>query len=239
MAVPGGYGVIVAWWKRGTLPRLARPAAIFAAGVLLAMSPWVARNYALFGGIVLTRGNYGLELSVSNGPQAQWSMLDNGARMHLMHPSWNLEAAPRRGDRRTRLFPREEGGSHRVDPHSSEGVRRVERPTNLPLLVSAGSIAPAHRCSRPIHYCVLGRLSPASQTEFRGFRDDRRHLDFLPVTVLLQPMGAGVPAADGMDPLPFGGGCAGDSRPTEMDYESHTRARDGRPRLSGFRFAPV
>jgi 4-amino-4-deoxy-L-arabinose transferase-like glycosyltransferase len=59
----------------------------FYLGIVLATLPWVARNYATFGTFIWVRGNLGLELSVSNGPGAQWSNPQNQARIFSMHPS--------------------------------------------------------------------------------------------------------------------------------------------------------
>jgi len=59
----------------------------FAAGTALALSPWIIRNYMALGGFVWGRDNFGLELSLSNGPGAHWSNPLNRPRIFSMHPS--------------------------------------------------------------------------------------------------------------------------------------------------------
>ena len=56
-------------------------------GGLLALSPWIIRNYVTLGGFVWGRDNFGLELSLSNGPGAHWSNPQNRPRIFSMHPS--------------------------------------------------------------------------------------------------------------------------------------------------------
>ena len=58
-----------------------------AAGCLLSLSPWIIRNYATLGGFVWGRDNFGLELSISNGPGASLSNPLNTGRIFSMHPS--------------------------------------------------------------------------------------------------------------------------------------------------------
>jgi hypothetical protein len=58
-----------------------------AVGTVLALSPWIIRNYIQLGGFVWGRDNFGLELSVSNGPGANWSNPENRPRIFSMHPS--------------------------------------------------------------------------------------------------------------------------------------------------------
>ena len=45
------------------------------------------RNYLVLGGFVWGRSNFGLELSLSNGPGANWSNPGNQKRIFSMHPS--------------------------------------------------------------------------------------------------------------------------------------------------------
>jgi hypothetical protein len=66
---------------------------LFALGCMLALSPWVIRNHLVLGGLVWGRDNFGLELSVSNGPGASWSNPENHDRIYSMHPSRYLPAA--------------------------------------------------------------------------------------------------------------------------------------------------
>ena len=58
-----------------------------ALGGLLTLAPWIARNYAALGGFVWGRDNFGLELSLSNGPGAHWSNPRNSPRIYSTHPS--------------------------------------------------------------------------------------------------------------------------------------------------------
>jgi hypothetical protein len=67
--------------------------ACFAAGCVLALSPWIIRNYIALGGFVWGRDNFGLELSLSNGPGAHWSNPLNRPRIFSMHPSRYRPAA--------------------------------------------------------------------------------------------------------------------------------------------------
>jgi hypothetical protein len=66
-----------------------------ALGTVVALSPWIIRNYTQLGGFVWGRDNFGLELSVSNGPGANWSNPENRPRIFSMHPSRYRPAAER------------------------------------------------------------------------------------------------------------------------------------------------
>lgn len=66
---------------------------LFSLGCMLALSPWAIRNRLVLGGLVWGRDNFGLELSVSNGPGASWSNPENHDRIYSMHPSRYLPAA--------------------------------------------------------------------------------------------------------------------------------------------------
>jgi hypothetical protein len=98
--LPVGAGLTLAAFLSGWIG--AQPAArraftlalvCSAAGCALSLSPWIVRNYLVLGGFVWGRDNFGLELSVSNGPSAQWSDSLNGVRMHMVHPSRSRQAA--------------------------------------------------------------------------------------------------------------------------------------------------
>jgi hypothetical protein len=93
LTAAAGYVLLAGFEYRDKLASFTRIAALYAAGIVLALSPWMVRNYLALGGIVWTRDSIGLELSVSNGPSAHWSNLEQGPRMRMMHPSWNLAAA--------------------------------------------------------------------------------------------------------------------------------------------------
>jgi hypothetical protein len=70
-----------------------RALACWFAGTVLVLSPWIVRNYYTLGGFVWGRDNFGLELSLSNGPGAHWSNPLNRPRIFSMHPSRYLPAA--------------------------------------------------------------------------------------------------------------------------------------------------
>jgi hypothetical protein len=73
--------------------RIAPAVACFAVGCVLALSPWIVRNYLTLGGFVWGRDNFGLELSLSNGPGAHWSNPQNQKRIFSMHPNRYRPAA--------------------------------------------------------------------------------------------------------------------------------------------------
>lgn len=72
---------------RDGLSRIAAPLLCCVAAVILTLAPWIARNYAVLGGFVWGRDNFGLELSISNGPGAHWSNPKNSLRIFSNHPS--------------------------------------------------------------------------------------------------------------------------------------------------------
>ena len=69
-------------WKRGrhTLVGAFVASVFFAA----AITPWLVRNYEVFGTTVFIRSNFGAELRLGNGPGA------NGTWMSYLHPSQNV-----------------------------------------------------------------------------------------------------------------------------------------------------
>jgi hypothetical protein len=75
--------------------RMITALACCAVGVAIALSPWIVRNYVQLGGFVWGRDNFGLELSLSNGPGANWSNPENRPRIFSMHPSRYRPAAER------------------------------------------------------------------------------------------------------------------------------------------------
>lgn len=85
-----GLLLLAFYWRRGTVAL-----AFCALGTLLALSPWIVRNYRVLGGFVWGRDNIGLELSLSNGPGANWSNPGNRPRIFSMHPSRYRPAAER------------------------------------------------------------------------------------------------------------------------------------------------
>ncbi len=96
--LPAGLGLgflAMAARYRTDRRRMAVALAWCAAGTALALSPWIVRNYVTLGGFVWGRDNFGLELSLSNGPGANWSNPANQKRIFSMHPSRYRPAAER------------------------------------------------------------------------------------------------------------------------------------------------
>jgi len=74
-----------AWYRRANQRRRSL------AGVVLALiffsatiAPWLVRNYEVFGKFIFVRSNFGAELRLGNGPDA------NGMWMQWLHPSQNV-----------------------------------------------------------------------------------------------------------------------------------------------------
>jgi hypothetical protein len=90
-------------WARGAgeRKRIFRCGLIISAIGLLLVSPWLLRNYFVFGGFVPLRGNFGLELAAGNRPGANGHTYGPG--LGEMHPF--LSAAER--DRLMRMGERE------------------------------------------------------------------------------------------------------------------------------------
>lgn len=59
------------------------PVLLSATIFLVAIAPWLVRNYRTFGEFVFIRGNFGIELRLGNGPTA------DGAWMFWLHPTHN------------------------------------------------------------------------------------------------------------------------------------------------------
>jgi hypothetical protein len=96
LPVAVGFAVLAVWMRVHRAPRRTAIAVVFfATGCGLALTPWIVRNYIALGGFVWGRDNFGLELSVSNGPGAHWSNPQNRPRIFSMHPSRYLPAAER------------------------------------------------------------------------------------------------------------------------------------------------
>jgi 4-amino-4-deoxy-L-arabinose transferase-like glycosyltransferase len=70
--------VIYAGWlavaKPGSTPMRWSRVGVAAAGILLALAPWSARNYSTFGRLIPIRDNFGLELWVGNRPGMHGTM---------------------------------------------------------------------------------------------------------------------------------------------------------------------
>jgi hypothetical protein len=96
MPVGAGLAILAAFSAARKAPRASAAAlACFGLGCMLSLSPWIIRNYIQLGGFVWGRDNFGLELSLSNGPGAHWSNPQNRPRIFSMHPSRYRPAAER------------------------------------------------------------------------------------------------------------------------------------------------
>ena len=75
---------IWAWWQRSKLGRCSFHGIILASLIFFAcITPWLLRNYRIFGEFVFIRDNFGAELRLGNGPWA------NGTWMYYLHPTQN------------------------------------------------------------------------------------------------------------------------------------------------------
>jgi 4-amino-4-deoxy-L-arabinose transferase-like glycosyltransferase len=78
------------WYHRAKLGRLSLGGVILAALLFAAcVTPWLVRNYEMFGQFVFIRSNFGAELRLGNGPGA------NGTWMDYLHPTKNVFAMRR------------------------------------------------------------------------------------------------------------------------------------------------
>jgi 4-amino-4-deoxy-L-arabinose transferase-like glycosyltransferase len=74
------------WYRRATLNKRTLAGVLIASLVFFAcITPWVVRNYRVFGQFIFIRSNFGAELRLGNGPMA------NGAWMDYLHPTKNLD----------------------------------------------------------------------------------------------------------------------------------------------------
>lgn len=84
------------YWRRKIRGRnFYASVAILTASFLVVMSPWMLRNYHVFGAPIMLRGNLGLELAISNRDGAAASTVGNGRNGNLarFHPNFNAEEA--------------------------------------------------------------------------------------------------------------------------------------------------
>ena len=73
------------WWRRRRRAASAIPGLILASIIFVAaISPWLVRNYRVFGRFVFLRDNFGAELRMGNGPSA------DGTWMWYLHPTQNI-----------------------------------------------------------------------------------------------------------------------------------------------------
>jgi hypothetical protein len=92
------------------LARARRATLVIVAGATLACLPWFIRNYQRFHAIFFVRDNFGLELSTSNNPCAQTTLLENiNSRCHFKtHPNPNPDIAGELMDKGEIEFNREQ-----------------------------------------------------------------------------------------------------------------------------------
>jgi hypothetical protein len=89
------FFAVSAWTRKQ--PQWQLTVAIAALGMAVAVAPWTIRNYRALGGLVFVRSNFGIELSISNHPEAHVSFADNlsigfpNNYYHQHHP-WASEA---------------------------------------------------------------------------------------------------------------------------------------------------
>jgi 4-amino-4-deoxy-L-arabinose transferase-like glycosyltransferase len=76
-----GAWILYRQWRNASL-RFA-PVLLSTAVFVLVMTPWLMRNYRTFGQAVFIRGNFGAELRMGNGPNA------DGTWMFWLHPTQN------------------------------------------------------------------------------------------------------------------------------------------------------
>jgi len=75
---------IWAWRQRSKLGRRSFDGIVLSSLIFFAcITPWLLRNYRIFGEFVFIRDNFGAELSLGNGPWA------NGTWMYYLHPTQN------------------------------------------------------------------------------------------------------------------------------------------------------
>ncbi len=93
--------VVAAWfltplaaplWRRRRLEIV-----LFALSACAILAPWMVRNFNLFGGLILMRGNFGLELAISNNACAEVSLVENllSQCFQTSHPNTSVEEANR------------------------------------------------------------------------------------------------------------------------------------------------
>lgn len=85
-----------AWYRRAKQGRASSVGVMLASLVFVAsVTPWIARNYSVFGQFIFIRSNFGAELRLGNGQRA------NGTWMDYLHPTKNvqqLELYKKRGE---------------------------------------------------------------------------------------------------------------------------------------------
>jgi 4-amino-4-deoxy-L-arabinose transferase-like glycosyltransferase len=73
------------WYHRAKLGKRSLAGIVLASVIFVAcITPWLVRNYRTFGQFVFIRSNFGAELRLGNGPEA------NGTWMDYLHPTKNV-----------------------------------------------------------------------------------------------------------------------------------------------------
>jgi hypothetical protein len=73
------------WWRRWKAGKRSLAGVILSAVFFFAtISPWLVRNYEVFGKFIFIRSNFGAELRLGNGPNA------DGVWMQWLHPSQDV-----------------------------------------------------------------------------------------------------------------------------------------------------
>lgn len=76
-----------AWYRRAKRGKRSLTGIVLASAVFFAcISPWLVRNYRTFGQFIFIRDNFGAELRLGNGPNA------NGTWMEYLHPTQDVYA---------------------------------------------------------------------------------------------------------------------------------------------------
>ncbi|MBV9573593.1 MAG: glycosyltransferase family 39 protein [Acidobacteriales bacterium] len=74
-----------AWYRRSKRGAPSIKGVILASAIFFAcITPWIARNYRVFGHLMFIRSNFGAELRLGNGPGA------DGTWMEYLHPTQNI-----------------------------------------------------------------------------------------------------------------------------------------------------
>ncbi len=114
-----------------------RHVAVTIAAAALVLLPWTIRNYRTMGGLFFVRDNFGLELALSNRPNAGLTVMDNFPGRRAFRPSRDkpkrMRADPEYG-RGSVPTPSTSGGEG-VDCCESRRIHQVDRAPYLVVLV--------------------------------------------------------------------------------------------------------
>jgi hypothetical protein len=87
LLIPTLFFLVEGWWRLGERRRILRCGLTLLGVVLVAVAPWLVRNYVVLGGFVPLRSNLGLELAAGNRPGANGYTYTEG--FHAMHPFYS------------------------------------------------------------------------------------------------------------------------------------------------------